>query len=673
MASRYRSAFRTIVPSSSLAAFVSLGCAPLEPEVREFTVRAHSIDETERCRIDANPDVTLRALGPFSVSNLTAERLPFRTSERTLTFPDDTGGVEAEADDGSRRWLGYSERRGSAIDVLLWERAVGCELFAADDYPGPDAGQAIGYSPESGTLLVAGGDQPANPPSGAAAAGSLTFDSGTGASDLVDPRLSFLQARAFATVTAFGSGLLLAGGENPLETDVVAEREARRTAAVYDPALGSFDGVLIELELARTRHAAVVLATGETLLVGGGRPRGDGVTVVVPPFEAISPSTRRSRIDGLAGLARGRLHPVALRLDDDRVLVAGGSTPAGEPETSLEWFSPDASTTAAPGIRLDALEPRHHRAFVALPGGGALTVGGCAPADDQDDACRRACGDGFGCPTDEPDARWIEPTGDVTPVGFENPPNCPAPFSPERVLLAPGSDGAPWLFASDESVEPPCRAVFRFEAWAEPLDDPRFGVASLRIERWPDMRTPLTSLGADAFAWLSEDRPPFLVGVRAGTRGALSQNEVLLVTDSSEPLTPLHLAPDRSPATPPFAQFNERTLNLLLDARTSSDEQPPVTVSITDARYDDFTLTLGFSTAAPLVLLGSHELGGDACPFPAGAVTPLVVTRVGNSVTVDDARGARTTCKTIPRGPVALAFRAGATSATLTELGIVRR
>ncbi|HEX6274651.1 MAG TPA: hypothetical protein VFZ53_16530 [Polyangiaceae bacterium] len=658
------------MPSSLLVAFVSLGCAPLEPEVRELSVRAHSIDATARCRIDADPDVTLRALGPFAVSNLTAERLPFRTSERTLTFPDDTQGVEAEASDGDRSWLGYSERRGDGIDVLLWERAVGCELFEAESYPGPHAGQAVGYSPEADLVLVAGGDQPASFADATASSGSLTFDAGTGAHAVVDPRFSFPQARAFATITRFGSELLLAGGENPLNTDDVASREARQSAAVYDPALGGFDGDVIELELARTRHAAVVLTNGDTLLVGGGRPRGDGTTVVVPPFEAISPSTRRSRVAGLAGLARARLEPVALRLDDGRILVGGGHTATGEPDRSLEWFSPDASTEVAPGTRLDAFPARHHRAFVALPGGGALTVGGCAPAGEQTASCRNACGDGYGCPAADYDAHWIEPNGSVKSLGLDQPLDCPAPFSPEYALLAPGSDGSPWLFAFDESVEPPCRAAFRFEPWDA---EPKFGIVRVDIERWPDPRTSLTSLGPDIFVWLSRDPSPFLVGMRAGTRGSLSQNETLLGSDPMAPLVPLHLAPDRQPdGTPPeFPKALFREGRLILERGRSGN--PPITVSVTDASYDDVKLTVGFDgDGPPLVVFGPHELGSESCPFPSEAVPPLVVTRKGDRVSTEDAAGRTTTCAAVPAGPLPVAFRAGATSSTLTALSIVR-
>jgi hypothetical protein len=434
---------------------------------------------------------------------------------------------------------------------------------------------------------------------------------------------------------------------------------------------------LIDLELRRTRHTAVVLDSGETLLVGGARPSGAGSSVAVTPFEVVSPVTRRSRVDGLAALADGRIEPSAVRLEGGNVLVGGGYDANGAPVETLEWFTPDGSSQATPGGErcgfpfeaCAAVAPRHHRVLIALPGGGALTAGGCAPAATQDSRCL-VCGEGRGCPAPAPSADWISPRGEVTPVELEQPPECPAPFSPEFVLLAAGSDGAPWLLASDEDVEPPCRAAFRFEPWSRP---PVFGVANLRIERWPDPRTGVTSLGADVFVWLSQDDPPFLVGTRAGTRGALSQNETLLSSDPNAPLVPLHLAPDwlpehRDRPKAIYTPLNEGRLIL----ERERDGYPPVTVSVTDTRYDDVTITIGFAgDGPPLLMLGAQVIGGPECQYPEGPITPLVVTRVSATVSIADGAGRSTTCN-VPAGPVSVAFRAGATSTTLTSLGMQR-
>jgi hypothetical protein len=196
----------------------------------------------------------------------------------------------------------------------------------------------------------------------------------------------------------------------------------------------------------------------------------------------------------------------------------------------------------------------------------------------------------------------------------------------------------------------------------------------LGVTDWPDMRARLTSLGPDAFVWMTEGAAPFFAGARAGVRGALSQNETLLLTDPSAPEVPLHLAPDRRPDAGtllPSAIFLHEQGRLILEAGT--DDAPSVRVFVTDARYDDVTVTLGFfGDGIPLVLLGTSEIGGDDCPWPDNPVSPLVITRRAESVTMTDAAGATSRCETAPSGPIALGFRAGTSTTTITSLGVKR-
>jgi hypothetical protein len=192
------------------------------------------------------------------------------------------------------------------------------------------------------------------------------------------------------------------------------------------------------------------------------------------------------------------------------------------------------------------------------------------------------------------------------------------------------------------------------------------------VTDWPDMRTRIASLGPDAFVWIAEGDSPSFVGARTGVRGALSQNETLLVTDSSAPEVPLHLAPDRWPNIEPRALFETRDGGrLLLDA--STDGAPVVSVYVTDARYEDVTLTVGFDgNGPPLVLLGSDEIGGESCPWPGLPQTPLVVTRRDATVTLTDGAGNDARCATAPNGSVSIGFRAGRRNTTITSIDLKR-
>jgi hypothetical protein len=163
-----------------------------------------------------------------------------------------------------------------------------------------------------------------------------------------------------------------------------------------------------------------------------------------------------------------------------------------------------------------------------------------------------------------------------------------------------------------------------------------------------------------------------LAGTRRGTRGALSQNETLLGSAPEAPEVPLHLAPDRPPNPPaPLPRAIYRQNRLILE--TSLDGYPLVSVFVTDARYDDVTISVGFTTSGPpLLLLDAFAVGSEACAWPTGTVSPLSVVRRGGEVTATDGNGKVTQCNGAPAGAVALGFRAGANSATLTSLNVTR-
>ena len=283
-------------------------------------------------RLDLTP------LGDFSSTNTVSP--PVRGASPTeLELPRATRALAAAVvDDVGQPFLGYVERRASPdLALLLWPQAEACVLDAG---PGSLAlqsdGAALGYSPEAHVLLIAGGGVP-NAASESVAL--RTFDSGTGEYKLlsaaapgVEPA-ALSEPRAFASVTPFGDKLLIAGGENPLRGQSAELAPASGTAEVFDPRTGRVEPARISLSVERSRHAAVALDSGETLLVGGRGPRGTALNAL----EVVSPRTGSASLASLPSLDAGRLFPVVLRLDDRRLFIAGGTSADNTPLAAMEW------------------------------------------------------------------------------------------------------------------------------------------------------------------------------------------------------------------------------------------------------------------------------------------------------------------------------------------------
>jgi hypothetical protein len=451
-------------------------------------------------------------------------------------------------------------------------------------------------------------------------------------------------------------------------------------AEIYSTEAAAFTSTL-SLVFPRSHHAALVLrATGETLLIGGTSAGG-----LVQQLEAVSPRSGASATSGLEQLETPRLDPVALELDGGELFVGGGRFENGDPVASVEWFSADASSALD---RRSFLPPRPHRAFVAMPGGGVLSVGGC------DREVRDQC--------ESVDAWWITPEHALEPVTIERRGRvCPLP---ERPQLTAGSDGSPYLVAVGDASEPDCAfALYRFNPWprdysaeaeaclADPtasacelLDvGPRFELTDIQLTPRPDPRVPLLSLGPDNFLWISADDPGSLAGARLGERGALTRDALPLValTDTLNRLRPLHLVPDRNTLTPllrgeePAVQFDR--------ALTLRPAATPVSVWVSDTRYEDVSVTLDLTpeaeqepAALPLILLGNLAMGAtDGCAWPdlpTAPSSPLLAQLLRRGSEVELTLGGVTQRCSVPAGALALGFRAGSVATRVRSILITR-
>ncbi len=614
--------------------------------VRVFTLPTCSVPSDA-----ARATLELSALGDFEPSNESAEVLPADRAGSALKFPAATQAVLARLSGGGKAFSGYGERRAdSALDLLLWPQAESC-VIARGDYPGRGGGQGLGFSAETGALLVAGGNDAL---ASDAIVGALLVSAATGQSEqrgVGDGGLS--QPRAFATITPFGAGFLVAGGQRPLAGVPEAELDVHASAELFDPARGAFTTPLVALQNARTHHAALTLADGRTLLVGG-RTRTGSVSIAQYQLEIVDPRDNRVSLgDAIAP----RIDPVALRLSDGRVFVGGGTLLNGSlSEPVGEWLSADARLEST---KLSGDVPaRFERAFVAMAGGGVLAVGGCEdrpPASAADaDACAQ-CPNGC-APLDGFDAWWIDGQGGASRVSLSG-------VSAPRPRLLPGSDGRPWLVAAD-AASPGVQRLFRFNPWAarfEPAPVP----AGLRL---PSAGSPAPlALDADTFAWVDDAERGELVGLRLGARSRFTRDVALVLSsDPLDPLRPEHLVPTRALAA--GGTNYDGALNLV---------DPELTVLVADTDYADVTVQLRVAgPGLPRVLLGGTALGGDACPWPEGdarggdADWPTVVRRGARAQL--RYRGAQSAPCSVENGRISLGLAAGDEPSVVTQLEIVR-
>ncbi|HVY28015.1 MAG TPA: hypothetical protein VHB79_15770 [Polyangiaceae bacterium] len=604
----------------------------------------------------ARPELELLALGDFVPTNDSAEVLPLEAVGSALPFPSGTRAVLAHVTSGAATLSGYGERHGTAgLDVLLWPDGATCSVWPSRRraaYPGRGSGHALGYDPSLGLILMAGGDDPL---SSDALVGALAFDVNSGHVRMLDTTTdgALREPRAFASVTPFAGGFVVAGGQRPVAGVNELELEVSATAEVFDSAQGRFVGEPIALLGNRTHHAAIALDDGRTLLIGG-RSKFQSASIAQYQLEIVDPAQRRSVIgDALTP----RIDPRVLRLSDGRIFVGGGTSSEGAPSEPVgEWLSAAGKLTST---RLSLkVAPRFERAFVALSGGGVLAVGGCEdrpPASDQDrEACSAACT--RGCPPlDGYDAWWIDENGEAARVTLPG-------IVASRPILLPGSDGSPWLIAANDS-SPDQPQLFRFNPWSAQFEAV-FVADSVQLPR-PDRPQPV-SFDVDSFAW-PDDMAGHgsLLGLRLGSRSRFAQDLALVITTADDdPTRPAHLVPSGPPGD---AVLYDGKLRLL---------SPEVSVQVADTDYADVSIELTLDSGAPpLVVLGSSVLGGSECPWPDGPQRGDAFDRP--SVLRHDSHaelrfhGGKTSCQ-VAEGRLTLALRAGEHRSVVRRLDALR-
>jgi hypothetical protein len=530
------------------------------------TLRKVTMHVPEACAADGNAYAEFLSLGDFE-----------STAPAKGHLLGDVGGALPEIDRDARELVALVTENGRTwqaeatlapagdVDMLLLPALASCPLSSPVD---TRSGAAL--SPMAGdlVLVVAGSGNPTPR--------TFVADLTTGSIDPVATGL--LTQRSRASVTAFGDGALVAGG-------VADDGTILSTAEVFEPSLHGFDQQRpIQIGGGRADHGAVVLVSGETLLVGGiGGVSTDGASLLAS-MEIVDPVTRTLRTEQVAQLAVARRAPSVMRLASGEILVAGGFDAMGNPVATLEWFAPDAGAATK---RARDLVTSAARAFAPLAGGGALAV--IAPSPNS-------------------------------PVGFQNvwvidADGALEPAEPiTGILTSPvlfgSAGGAPILWTGDRWL--------RWQPWSG-----AFGALHVLDDLPAKLSSATCSPDGGIALWLAADAP-VLTALRFDVRGEYSGfGQPLLVNDTSD------VAPDQLPTSGA----------LTFDPLSGLALAPGTSAFVTDRTYADVTIDLEAPTGEPALIvlrdeLGSElEVGGASCPgLLSGGATSAHVTRQGSAV-----------------------------------------
>lgn len=545
------------------------------------------------CAVGAQGFATYYPLGDFEPASAPAS-LSFSATGKPLAQLDGaTRQLVLSAQLGVSTWEGVGPVGASGdVNVLVLPQFQPCALSQG---VGMRTGSALGVV-GSGRALLAGGAV------GRSAPPEYVVHLDTGVLTPASPPL--LHQRTQATVTAFAGGGLVAGG---LRTD---NGTALPEAQVLDP--GS-DGFTTEILLSEPRrgHAAVVLANGDTLLVGG---YGDAT--------ASSPLTSLERVYATSSCVQGGeecstetdegplfpllVDPVAVRLADGEVLVAGGAQTEGPNVTGLQWFGTMGEGQSIPMFPIPGGPPF---ALAALQGGGALVV--VTPPPNPPASFKTT---------------WV--------VGADR--SVTAAASVQGSLTAPillgGAGGAPLLWTGDRWLQ--------WQPWLG-----AFGLAVGLEGVSANIGDARATLDPGLAMWLDPSQQR-LVALRTATTNAYSEDPVAFLTPDDT-----GVAPDSLPGVGGVTYTGGTGLTLPLGT----------SAFVTDRTYADVSIRVRFDAGQPpSVLLRDNQAAlyfvDDTCCaglLDASSPQPVMdIERHGATITCAVDGAAASTCPTT-LGPAA--------------------
>lgn len=638
-----------------IAAVCGLGCAR-DPEIIERPIIIHS---PRACQISQSQAFSVfYGKGDFedSVDQPPAGSGFLRdVGLRMGGLPSTTRALVVDVSQGAVDWRGIAEVPAlGPINVLVWPSSETCSLTRNVELR---TGSTVGVVGRH--FFVAGGKSDG----GTRVARTYVGDLSTG---ILEPlELGLRSPRITPTITAFRktpnedpAPAIVAGGEN------ADNGTALNTAEVYAPIkgnpgdLGDFDRTVtgtILLSNPRKNHSAVLLASGDTALIGGEDETGKVLTSI----DLIDVKRRVARSENLAALSRPRKKPTVLRLASGEILVAGGLDRLDAPVPVLEWLSPDV-TNAASRRPYPSFVMGRERGFVALEAGGALAV--IAPPRDHMGAFNSV---------------WV--------ISADGTPEAAVPIDAadlEQVTLFEGGS-APMLFTGKQWLRwQPWFGAFERIASA-PVPTPRtvLGPICADIDPFkpnaPRDCPPIINGDPGLALWLETVREPqtgtptgtSVTGWRFAARTRFDTVRKPLLVDG-----PSGLAPDRLAGTPGSSIRFVEGRGLVMG--------PGASAFVTDVTFADVLVELDVVDAPPSVVLREEtgrelEIGGVDCAFTANAKRKIVVQRKGTLVTVRSDDGETRNCQAPltegARVQVGIRGGSGVSASGATNLRITRR
>jgi hypothetical protein len=539
------------------------------------------------CGNAAGASVSYTGLGDFQPTSDPTEVVPFGSSSVVLSQSALSREIVLAPVTDAGPWAGAALVPDSgSLQLLALPQNQACHFSLSVELDG-NAGATLGMLDSTHALLVGG----AVPP--------FVADLGNGIVTQLPPAASWL--RNYATVTPYGGGALIAGGESE---DLATRGEVEDTAFVYTPGVGLGTKIVLNGGQ-REKHAAVVLPDGRTLLVGG-----VAGSTLVPTLEVLDP-TSQTDIVARAMLEVGRANPTVLVLPTGQVFIGGGTGAGGAPVTTLEWFTLPGLTSAG---QIDLCSAGTAQGFAPTEEGGVLVVMGPDPG-------AAACSN----------VHLVRPPTSGSPPIVEEAPALDPP--PQRIHMFQGAQASP-VVVTDSST-------LRWNPWSATFRSLGPNAAGLSVPT-----AALISASPGLALWLGED--DHLWALRFDTRGTYATD---FVHPSDLDTDDLDTAPDRLVGA-----------DVSFSVATGASLAHGASVFVTDATYEGLTASVTLRQAGDVTFVLRDPLGQETTCTATDVAEAATVTLVRNGATVSlgVAGGSPTACASLvdAQARVAVGLRA---------------